>query len=197
MERKELDIIASKEREEARRWQRGLDRLQHLPSLDPNTNNRPEPCNEFLGSIYTDTDRIHSNIESVQSDSLDIKADFNEFDAIDFSDNVDENIDKFVKRQAAQSPELNAILKSTVNPEPKVDSELESKKTSVEQISRSPWTSGMQLVRFRATAEQVADDFLEKNNIKLRDRRARPSYVRDLDTYRQGQKDSAKIEVCQ
>lgn len=57
-----------------------------MPSLDTNTNNRLEPCNEFLDSIDTDTDHSHSDIESVQIDILDIKADFNEFLDLRYSD---------------------------------------------------------------------------------------------------------------
>jgi hypothetical protein len=53
----------------------------------------------------------------------------------------------------------------------------------------------MQLVQFRATAEQVADDYLKQNNIKLRSGRKRSSIVRDLYAYRRGQQDSSKIKV--
>ncbi|KAE8396746.1 hypothetical protein BDV37DRAFT_290046 [Aspergillus pseudonomiae] len=35
-------------------------------------------------------------------------------------------------------------------------------------MSNSPWMSETQLVRFRATSVQVADEYLKKHNIKLR-----------------------------
>jgi hypothetical protein len=59
----------------------------------------------------------------------------------------------------------------------------------------SLWESGMQLVQFRATAEQVADDYLKHSNIKLRSGRKRSSIVRDLCAYRCGQQNSSTIEV--
>jgi hypothetical protein len=54
----------------------------------------------------------------------------------------------------------------------------------------------MQLVQFRATAEQVADEYLEQHGIELSSTKARPSIVRDIDAYRQGREGSSKIKVC-
>jgi translation initiation factor IF-2 len=59
----------------------------------------------------------------------------------------------------------------------------------------SPWETGAQLIRFRATAEQVAEDYLKEKKIKLSQGRQRYYMIRDFDAYRQGQADSAMIEI--
>ncbi|GES65845.1 hypothetical protein BO83DRAFT_374408 [Aspergillus terreus] len=65
-----------------------------------------------------------------------------------------------------------------------------------EDSSDSPWASEMQLVRFRAMSEQVAESYLKKRNIKLRmAKRRRVVIGRHWDSYRQGWADSSKIDI--
>ncbi|KAJ5819395.1 hypothetical protein N7474_004986 [Penicillium riverlandense] len=176
--RKELDMSESGERGGGREC-RQVDCLRHLPSLGVDNSGR-NPFNELLGPINTDTDQISSDIESVESGDLHTTADFSELDMGNkkMTGNVDEDIDRFVKREAAQSPNPNNIPKFTMDSNS--TAKLEPKQGALEQISSSPWESGM-----------------HKNNIELRHSKTRPSVVRDRDAYRQGWKDSAKINVRQ
>jgi len=57
------------------------------------------------------------------------------------------------------------------------------------------WTSHMQLVTFRETAANIADDFLKKKGTKLTQRSANYGCIRDVNAYRQGKADSRKIDV--
>lgn len=58
------------------------------------------------------------------------------------------------------------------------------------------WKSAMQLTLFRQTAIQVADDYLKSKDLKLRHRR-RGATAKDPKAFKQGQKDSRKIDVRQ
>ncbi len=55
----------------------------------------------------------------------------------------------------------------------------------------------MQLVKFRETAEQVADEYLKATNIKLGKGWAQRTTVKDHEAYRQGKEDSKKVDVRQ
>lgn len=44
----------------------------------------------------------------------------------------------------------------------------------------SKWASHMQLVTFRATTTKIADEYLEDKGVKLRNRSARSTVIRDL-----------------
>ena len=63
--------------------------------------------------------------------------------------------------------------------------------------SISCWTSEMQLVKFRQTAEQVADGYLKATNIKVGKAWAQRTTVKDHEAYRQGKEDSKKVDVRQ
>lgn len=52
----------------------------------------------------------------------------------------------------------------------------------------------MQLTLFRARAEAIADEYLKRNNIKLGPP-GRASTAKDFAAYRQGKKDSRKVDV--
>ncbi|KAK3703437.1 hypothetical protein LTR37_014427 [Vermiconidia calcicola] len=57
------------------------------------------------------------------------------------------------------------------------------------------WASHQQLVTFRATADKIADDYLQDNDLKLNKGRKRKDVIRDRDAYSQGVKDSKHIDV--
>ncbi|CRG84243.1 hypothetical protein PISL3812_01555 [Talaromyces islandicus] len=59
------------------------------------------------------------------------------------------------------------------------------------------WKSEMQLIRFRETAENIAQSFLEQNNIKLRNVKKRKASIKDHGSYKKGKEDSKKINVRQ
>lgn len=92
----------------------------------------------------------------------------------------------------SEVPEFSAKSETKAKSEPGIKTE-----PGLESVPEaSPWKSGMQLARFRQTAEQVAEDYLTQNNIELLEgKKWRSSNIRDRDAYRQGQKDSAKINV--
>lgn len=195
VQRKELDLIAAKEREDAKQRQLQLDRLRLLPA--PSTDTNVSSPDSTRISMNPD-----SNMAGFDSDSdselgerggFSIKADFNTDDAqmIDSCDDVEEGIQSLLKREPVESsnpfdiPMSATEAKASIKTEPEFQSEPVS----------SPWNSGMQLVQFRATAEQVADDYLKENKIKLYSGRKRLSTIRDPNAYRRGQEDSSKLEI--
>lgn len=104
---------------------------------------------------------------------------------------MEEGIQSLLKREPVEPsnpfdiPIFITEAKASIKTEPESQSEPVS----------SPWKSGMQLVQFRATAEQVADDYLKENKIKLHSSRKRLSTIRDPNAYRRGQEDSSKLEI--
>jgi hypothetical protein len=136
---------------------------------------------------------VDSDNEYEENEGFSIKADFNTDDAqvIDLCDDVEESIEMFVKREQAEPPNPSKTPKLSTETYTSIKTETELQAMPV----ASPWKSGMQLVRFRATAEQVADDYLKQNKIKLRCSRERSSTIRDLNAYRRGQEDSSKLEI--
>ncbi|CAG8076478.1 unnamed protein product [Penicillium nalgiovense] len=195
VQRKELDLIAAKEREESKKRQREVDRLHHLPASKTDSSSSSDSEDKFLVPKTPVSNMTNSGVDSDSDfdevDGLGLKADFNIDDAhiIDIGDDLDESIKRFVKHELSGPSNPIEIPKYSSDSETTI--KLESSPTSV----TSPWESGMQLVQFRATAEQVADDYLKHNNIKLRSGRKRSSSIRDLCAYRRGQQDSSKIEV--
>lgn len=187
---KELDFIAAKEREEGLERQRGLDRLQNLPASLADSS--PLDAAKDVAEMMRDPDMTNSDNES-EVDGLDIKADFDAEDTkvIDLCDNVDESIERFTKRELSEPLDPYKIPQFQPKPDARTKMEPESRS----KLLLCPWDSGMQLDQFRATAEQVADDYLKQKSIKLRNRKHRKSPARDKDAYRQGQRDSAKIDV--
>ncbi|KOS43159.1 hypothetical protein ACN38_g5954 [Penicillium nordicum] len=193
--RKELDSIAAKEREEAKERQLQLNRLRLLPA--PSTDTNVSSSDSTRISVNPD-----SNMTGFDSDSdnelgegggFSIKADFNTDDAqiIDLCDDVEEGIQSLLKREPVEPSDPFDIPKFTTETKTSIKTEPGFKSEPVS----SPWKSGMQLVQFRETAEQVADDYLKENNIKLHNSRSRTSTIRDPNAYRRGQEDSSKLEI--
>lgn len=86
---------------------------------------------------------------------------------------------------------MDKIPQHPVKPEPSGTTAIKD-----EDSSRSPWASEIQLVRFRAMSEQVAESYLKKRNIKLRTAKGRRVVIdQHWDSYRQGWADSSKIEI--
>lgn len=64
-----------------------------------------------------------------------------------------------------------------------------------EENPSSTWLSHGQLMAFRETSSRIADDFLASQSIKLSASSRRRSNVRDPQAYKQGVKDSSKVDV--
>ncbi|KIW92597.1 uncharacterized protein Z519_06444 [Cladophialophora bantiana CBS 173.52] len=63
------------------------------------------------------------------------------------------------------------------------------------QLTVSPWNSSQALVRFRQSAEKVAEEYLKAQKTKLSKGRRRERRVRDYCAYREGIEDSKQIDV--
>lgn len=103
---------------------------------------------------------------------------------------LDEEIEKILRGQSSLVNGPNAQAKS-----PKA-----AKTDTCDPIhvrSISCWASEMQLVKFRETAEQVADEYLKAANIKFGSSRAHRTTVKDYAAYSQGKEDSKKVDVRQ
>ncbi|KAE8326602.1 hypothetical protein BDV39DRAFT_205763 [Aspergillus sergii] len=172
--KKELDMIAAKEREEAMERQRELERVHNMPSLavDP-AGSEDESQDEAPGcpDINGMSDQPFSSLDSYEHGNL------NSGEGMaDFDENDENVIDLTVKQEFLIE-----------NP-PAIKNEV---------MSSSPWASEMQLVRFRATSVQLADDYLKERNIKLRRWKPRHVVSRDSSAYREEWKDSSKIDFRQ
>jgi hypothetical protein len=125
---------------------------------------------------------------------LNTKADFSMDDVqtIDICDDVDESINKYMRREPTEPPNRNGIPEYRAQLDIKVEPE-----TEFPTPAASRWKSQMHLVHFRATSEQVADDYLVQHKIKLHSGRKRNSTIRDKDSYLRGQQNSSNINVRQ
>ncbi|KOC07770.1 hypothetical protein AFLA70_340g000791 [Aspergillus flavus AF70] len=177
--KKELDIIAAKEREAGMEHERKLQRLHKGPSLALDIDGQSE--DEIPGFLDIDSmsDESYGSLESIDNLNLNTRAAL-----VDFNEN-DEN------REAHKTHDFNSIPSPSVKQNP---SDKNSSFVKSEDMSNSPWMSETQLVRFRATSVQVADEYLKKHNIKLRMGKARTVVTHDYSAYTEGWKDSEKID---
>ncbi|OGE47657.1 hypothetical protein PENARI_c039G12346 [Penicillium arizonense] len=190
VQRNELDSVAARSLEEEKELQRELDMVAELSAEAKSTSDQDD---EDMASLKFESDN-ENNSDSNDIDGWNIKADFSTDDlqTIDLCDDVDENIETYMKREPTKPPNPNEIPESLAELARKVEPE-----TKPPTPMASCWKSQMQLVRFRATSEQVADDYLAQHKIKLRSGRKRKSTIRDKDSYHRGQQDSSKINVRQ
>jgi hypothetical protein len=199
--KKELDMIAVREREEREERERGIERLKvsslalDLAESEDEAKNE-NPCFLEIDSMF---DEPSSPLGPMDTDSINGReglADFNESDenVIDLSGDVDDNIDKIIKRESRETLDFHSIPTPSVKQESATEN---SASVKSEGTSSSPWASETQLVRFRATSVQVADDYLKSHNIKLLKTKSRKVVTRDSCAYRQGWEDSEKIDFRQ
>jgi hypothetical protein len=190
VQRNELDSVAVRSLEEEKELQRELDMVAELSAEAKSTSDQDD---EDMASLKFESDN-ENNSDSNDIDGWNIEADFSTDDLqiIDLCDDVDENIETYMKREPTKPPNPNEIPESLAELARKVEPE-----TKPPTPMASCWKSQMQLVRFRATSEQVADDYLAQHKIKLRSGRKRKSTIRDKDSYHRGQQDSSKINVRQ
>ncbi|KAJ5701852.1 hypothetical protein N7488_009400 [Penicillium malachiteum] len=132
-------------------------------------------------------------------DDPDLQMDFSTKDAeiIDLCDDDDEIINRLMKRDP-EVLNLDDIPEFKTGPDIKREPDVPVKSEPDAQPASgiSPWESSMQLVQFRQTADQVATDYLTEQGVKLgRPVRRKPATIRDGEAYREGQRDSSKIDV--
>lgn len=132
--------------------------------------------------------------KKTEIDGLNIKSDLRVEDGQPnyLSYDVDEMFRKYLKWEKAKSPDLSTASTSSASLDS--DSKLEPE-PHIPMASICLWESQRQLIRFRATSEQVAADYLAQQNIKPRCRRRRNTTIRDKLSYFQGYQDSSKINV--
>ncbi|KAJ6008118.1 hypothetical protein N7540_012094 [Penicillium herquei] len=200
--RKELEYQAVKKEEVKVKTEEVAQPPQPSPSPAP-----PSPTSSpDRPSLFCQDDQSMEDIDNLfdgelnanhglDSDSdSDVQMDFSAKDVeiIDLCEDDDEIINRLMKRDPAAEPgviNLDDVPEFKAEPEVPVKSE-----QSASDIS--PWESSMQLVQFRQTADEVATDYLTEQGIKLgRAHRRKPAAIRDGDAYREGQRDSSKIDV--
>jgi hypothetical protein len=186
--RKELDMIAASDREKERHQKEKLDRIQR--SAPFGVDDDDFAVNDFGLVVIDPLDNMDVD-EVGQVGDGGRRADFSEHhvDVIDLAGDVDDNLNKLIEREQPESLNMDNILQHPIKPEPSG--------TAIKDgdSSASPWASEMQLVRFRAMSEQIADCYIKERNIKLRMRKPRPVAARHFDSYRQGWEDSSKIDI--
>jgi hypothetical protein len=136
-----------------------------------------------------------------------------EYSVNSFGD-LDKEISKLIKPEPLLSkasfglystpPPAPGTQSNIPSPLPKREPTLASLAETEEKLSKPPelepeleskWASHMQLATFRATATKIADEYLKDKGVKLHDRSARGTVIRDRNAYIQGVRDSKKIDV--
>lgn len=199
--RKELEFIVnenggqSKEDQPSTERENAASSIRDRETLDSANDDVSMKFEESGNNSDSDSDS-DSDCDCARNDvgCLNVQADFSMDDTqnIDLCEDVDETIDKYVKREPAGSPIPHDVLSSLPAPDTKVKPGSCSSTPMVSQ-----WRSEMQLVQFRVNSEQVADDYLEQHKIKLGKGRKRTVNIRDRDSYGWGRRDSSKINVRQ
>jgi hypothetical protein len=134
--------------------------------------------------------------------------------AIDFTslnqfEDLDEEISKFIKSESPPFENLfggyglsglsprprTAVISSLPERKPTPTRLTDTLSTYPEPEAASKWSSHMQLVTFRATADKIAEDYLKCKGVKLYSRSARSRKIQDLNAYKQGVQDSKKIDI--
>jgi hypothetical protein len=124
--KKELDIIAAKEREAGIERERKLQTLHKIPSLALDiVESDDQSEDEIPGFLDIDSmsDESYGSLESIDNHNLNTRgvlADFNEKNEnmIDLSHNVEDNIDKIIKRKSRKTYDFNNIPSPTVKQKP-------------------------------------------------------------------------------
>ena len=144
--KKELDIITTKEREKAMERKRELERLHNIPSLavDPaESDNKSQDegpgfldINDISNQPFSSLDsREHGNLNSGEG-----MADFDEYDKnmIDLTGDVDDNIDKIIKKEPLETLGFNSTPAALIKQESSIENPSSVKS---ELLSGFPWVS--------------------------------------------------------
>lgn len=183
----ETDANITKVKEEEAERQAQIDRLASLPGSPIDTypgvwkedNDLESDQNGGIGNgIYADEGAYESSEESTEPDFK-----VEDKDPVESFGDLDEEISKHIKAEPASETSLGSSV-------PDAQSDLEIKREG-----ESKWISHMQLVTFRATATQIADEFLQEKGVELRHDFARIRTVRDQKAYEQGAKDGRTIDI--
>ncbi|KAJ5703642.1 hypothetical protein N7493_011567 [Penicillium malachiteum] len=197
--RKELEYASVKpedaevKTEEEQPPQPSLSPLTVSPSASPVRLSGFCQDDESMEDIDNNSDGELDPNNGFDFDDPDLQMDFsaNDVDIIDLCDDDDEIINRLMKRDP-DVINLDDIPEFKAEPDVPVKSEPDAQPAS----DISPWESSMQLVQFRQTADQVATDYLTEQGVKLgRPVRRKPATIRDGEAYREGQRDSSKIDV--
>jgi hypothetical protein len=144
---------------------------------------------------FDDSDDCRSNNDEGSPEAK-LEPDFrlDSGESLDPTADLEQEIHRILKRERSPTIPLQSI-KTQHQQEVKPEVSLRHDVSDI--VSSVLWASEMQLVQFRATAEQVAEDFLKAKNIQLHKRKKKGTAVRDFEAYRQGKEDSKKIDVRQ
>lgn len=156
----------------------------------------------------TKDDDVSDQQDLIKEEYLDDEADEMNVDA-DFSDNfidltgddnadIDSLMNMFIPRAnrdrhlPLRQPDTSA-LGDAPKKNIKKDS-VEPTNTSSKQDEEQKWQSHSQLILFRDTAKKIAEDYIKDQGLNIRKKKARKFDI-DRSAYKQGQKDSKKIDV--
>jgi hypothetical protein len=73
--------------------------------------------------------------------------------------------------------------------------EEEDQKTDDGQLTTNPWASTQALIKFRQSAEKVADEYIEAKFGKLKTGKSRKRRIGDYAAYQEGEEDSKKVDL--
>ncbi|RFU25051.1 hypothetical protein B7463_g11281, partial [Scytalidium lignicola] len=202
--------IAAKVKQEEAERQAQLNRLANTPKLS-----FPEPSTSDEASHDVNSNGDHSCNDSFNTaiDSERIKAEDSEFEDESDDDSREDSIEPDFKVEREYDinsfEDLEKEIKHLIKHEPPSSEasfgpgQTEAFKSGEQSPNLPPtqepesyWSSRMQLITFRETAEKIAEEYLADRGVKLRSSSTRSSVIRDWDAYSQGVRDSKKNLMC-
>ncbi|KXJ89108.1 hypothetical protein Micbo1qcDRAFT_165880, partial [Microdochium bolleyi] len=204
----ELEAVAGRAEQEEAQVAEQVARLEPPGSDRASTEpDSPEP----QVKVEQDDDNDDANSEASDEDDGDELQDFllpnfevKKDGPLDISGDLDLEIDNLVKIERQHSTEPFRGPSTSVDPgsSTQKDADDTDNKAALAlpasaaktELDRG-WRSHGELVLFRDTSARIAEDYLKEKGVKLYNRKKHSTIVRDKDAYRQGEKDSSKIDV--
>ncbi|KAL8719663.1 MAG: hypothetical protein Q9225_003360 [Loekoesia sp. 1 TL-2023] len=195
----ETRALAAKIREEEEEEKLRLSRLRKpsLETVDELDTENELHLDDGDSMTATNLDTPEAASDGVSDDE--VLPDFTERSSntptkVDAEADFDTELQRFIKREShertvrsgqSQQIEGDDVLPSTESD----DEEADGSDSTVE------WKSMRQLSTFREMSRDIEDKVLESHKLKLRTARKKKKPIRDRDAFKEGQKDSKKIDV--
>lgn len=202
----ETEAVTATDREKEARVANQQARLQPSPSppASSNTSHSPQPHSEVESDVIDPTGDGTGEDPDVELEDDMMQPNFEikeEDEPLDTLADIDLEIDNLVKTERKPSESLFAgVYDNPPDANTKKETTRSSEGTATTGLSDSTaldttWSSHTELILFRETASKIADDWLEERNMKISNRKLRPTTIRDHTAYLKGKEDSSKIDV--
>jgi hypothetical protein len=210
-EKAEREAFLAQVRQEELQRQAEIDRLAPLPDNSPDTE-APEHFDAETPTIFPSSQIKTEGVD--ENHIVGCETLSNGYHEEDDNDTLEPDFKLEDDAQIDLSGDIDEMIKRLVQPEPELEHNFDpsdlSRRSSTHTLLNEPdmkqerndvsvpdsnWKSTMQLIKFRATASKIAEDYLKASGIKLTSFRTGHTSIRDYSAYAQGKRDSKKIDV--